>query len=734
MFKLKTFGGLELRDDAGEPVEALAGRTQPLALLAYLAVEGAGEQIAREQLVALFWPDRPKGRARNSLRSTLYQLRRATDPPLVGGAGEARVGVRGETLETDHAAFQQAVATDDHARALELYRGLFLAGVHLEGARPFERWVDRRRRRCRQQAYEAALTLGNSARGAGDLAAAEEAFRQALDLAPLREEPARALLRTLAERGRPADALQLYEAFRERREAELELPPSDELKELVEELRQTPPPASPAAGDRSVAVLPFEAIGTEDPGPIAEGLHSDLLTRLSNVSGLEVISATSVERYRDTDLPLPAIAEGLGVNWVVEGGVQRTDQAIRVHAQLIDPRSDTHAWADSYRRELTPANLFDLQSEITTKIARSLEAELSRAEQQRVEQRPTDDLDAYRMYVQGRQQLARRRFGSLDHVEAAVRSFRRAIERDSTFALAWAGLADAAALAPRLTLDATVPFELDPEVAARRALELGPDLAEAHASMGHVHLLNMEAPAARQELRRAIDLKPSYWEAHHWLGELYLKTGRAEQALDHLRLALELNPQHALARHWLYDAYRATGQLEKSLEEARRQRRMGLEEGSAVEGEVRALMAMGRLEEARQLAEGQIADGGIETIWGGWLRAYLAEILTAQGDTAAARAYLDELRAPDVPPRWLAWAYAGLGRTEEAVETYGRLEREDWGLIGPIYHLRYWKSLPDNEPLREDPRFRELIHEANRAWGLNSDGSFPSGAGTESAE
>lgn len=125
----------------------------------------------------------------------------------------------------------------------------------------------------------------------------------------------------------------------------------------------------PQLGDRSIAVLPFEALGQAEPDAFTEGMHDDLLARLSNASDLKVISRTAVQQYRDTEMTTGEIARELGVRWVLEGGVQEMGEEIQVNAQLIDPRTETHAWADNYRRNLTAANLFDLQSEITKRIA-----------------------------------------------------------------------------------------------------------------------------------------------------------------------------------------------------------------------------------------------------------------------------------------------------------------------------------------------------------------------------
>ena len=501
--------------------------------------------------------------------------------------------------------------------------------------------------------------------------------------------------------------------------------------------------SEPQAGERSIAVLPFRSIGRGEPSALGEGMHDALLTRLSNVSGLKVISRTSVRQYRETDKTTAQIARELGVKWVVEGAFQEMDDEIQVNAQLIDPRTDTHRWAASYRRNLTTGGLFDLQSELTKEVTYSLEAELTPGEKNRVERRPTRDLDAYRLYTEGRRKLGRRSFDVEPGrtVEEAAASFQLAIERDGDFALAWAGLADAAVVhqrmlkwtelatdpdtAERIGLTATALKDLpDPEEAARRALELDPELAEAHASIGVLRLEQMDAPSAADALHRSADLKPSYWEAHHWLGELYLKIGQPRRALEHITLAVELNPRHAFARHWLYDAYLAVGEAEKSLQEARRQQGMGLEDRLAIMGEVRALTNLGRTRAARELAEEEIAEVGIETIWGGWAGAYLVQILAAEDEEERAREYLRQLVASAAGPGMIAWAHAGLGDGNEAVRTYREMDPKAWSLIGVTHAIRYPYAVGLNA-LEDASGYADLLRLMNGAWGLNPDGSLP---------
>jgi TolB-like protein/Tfp pilus assembly protein PilF len=474
--------------------------------------------------------------------------------------------------------------------------------------------------------------------------------------------------------------------------------------------------------DRSIAVLPFNNLsGTDEITSITRGIHDDLLTRLSNIGDLRVTSRTSVAHYRDTDLALPIIADSLGVRWIMVGGVQQGGDQIQVNAQLIDPQTDANVWADSYRRELTAENLFAIQEDITGEIAEALRAELSESEEERIANSPTRNLEAYQLYIQGRRELARRVYPLDEHALRAIELFRNAIEQDSSFALAWTGLADANI--DELPDSLKLP-NVNQKKAAQRALELDPNLAEAHAAMGHVHLREMNGPAAVQQLKRALELKPSYWEAHHLLGVFYLKTGRVKEALDHLELAVELNPQHARARHGLYDAYLASGQAKKSLNEARKQQRLGLEETSAIGGAVRALFGLGQLDEARRLAEEQISDPDVPEGWKDWFRAYLVSINSKAGHTDQSQKYLSQLQEEGEDPAQLGQAYAALGKTDLALKAYQQLSDEGWGRLGPSIEFRYG-ILYDLGPLSQDPRYEELIQKANRAWGLNPDGSIP---------
>lgn len=468
----------------------------------------------------------------------------------------------------------------------------------------------------------------------------------------------------------------------------------------------------PTISDRSVAVLPFQTLGDSSAVGLTEGLHSNLITRLQRVGELTVIARPSVTRYRDSDKPLSQVADELNARWIVTADVQTSGDQVQVNPRLVDPRTGTERWSNRYRRELSSQEVFAVQGEITREVAEALQAQLASDERERVGRQPTGDLGAYRLYAQGRRELQRR---SQADVERAVRLFREAIERDSSFAEAWAGLADAAGH-EWWGYEGYDTLGVSPEQAARRALRLAPDLAETHASMGLVHYRHRNGPAALRELQRAVELKPSYAEAHNWLGLLHLVLGRPEQALQHLELARDLNPRHLLARHYLYDTYVMMGQPERALSEIQEQERRYPEYIGPHVAKARALYLLGRFEEAKVVLRERLL--GEHPVY----EAYMAVVEAALGDSASARERVGEITGREVPPYVPVFAHAAVGDTEKTIESFQAIE--DWRYI-PNVVLRYEKFPEAMSRMRDDPRYDSLIREVNRYWGLNADGSLP---------
>lgn len=478
---------------------------------------------------------------------------------------------------------------------------------------------------------------------------------------------------------------------------------------LLERGEGGPASDSPRPG---VAVLPFEAVGDEPPEELSAGLHSDLLTRLSNVGGLKVVSGTSVQRYRGSGLAIGEIARELGVGWIVEGSVQQAGDRIQVNVQLIDAGSDAHAWAHTYRRALDVEDLgsvFEVQADITTNVARALGERLTAEERRRVDQRPTADLAAFRHYVEGRRHLEER---TVERLTLAVASFRRALERDSTFALAWAGLADAVDLARTygVTLAVDVP---EPEAAARRAVELAPDLGEAHASLGRM-IFRDDVPGAVRELRRAVELQPSYAQAHHWLGYLELAFGDLERARDHVTLATELNPRLLPARGNVARVLTAERSYGAALTTSRAVMAEASEwERGAALDELTALYHLDRWDELRGAARRHAEQGsGFEDV----SRTYLALADAAEGDTTAARRALGSIRHPF----YAGLLHAAIGDTDAAFAAWD--QELDGAPRGPWYVTAWRYYFPEVlAPVRADPRFAKLIRDVRAEWGIDTD-------------
>jgi TolB-like protein/Flp pilus assembly protein TadD len=290
----------------------------------------------------------------------------------------------------------------------------------------------------------------------------------------------------------------------------------------------------------SIAVLPFENRSDQrEDAFFVDGIHDDILTQLAKVSALKVISRTSVERFRETRLPLKDVAEQLGVGRIVEGGVQRAGKRVRITVQLIDTATDTHVWAESYDRELTAANIFAIQSDVATAIAAALQATLTSGEKASVGAVPTTNLDAWEAYQLGAQRMAKRNSEALTEAE---RFFRKAIALDPKFALAYVGLADTLELQVSYSGAPEEPAKVQAETALANAMKLDPNLAEAWASSASLAAANENYDRAEQMYLRAIQLNPNYATAHHWYGGFLAGRGRMGEALEQARLAVELDP------------------------------------------------------------------------------------------------------------------------------------------------------------------------------------------------
>ncbi|HYJ79038.1 MAG TPA: hypothetical protein VEW03_05530, partial [Longimicrobiaceae bacterium] len=321
-------------------------------------------------------------------------------------------------------------------------------------------------------------------------------------------------------------------------------------------------PASALPSRKSIAVLPFVNMSADAENEyFSDGITEDILTRLSKVSGLRVISRTSVIGYKNTTKTVPQIATELGVAHVLEGSVRRAGNRVRISVQLIDAATDEHLWAETYDRELT--DVFAIQSEISRHITDALQVQLSRAEGARLARSGTGSLAAYDLYLKGRDLLRRPTTGpqeARDNVNAAMALFREALREDTAYALAYAGLAQAYGARTELPMQA----RYDSAVAmARRAIRLDPELAEGHAQLGFAYAITWDWDRSDAEMRRALELDPNHTAAISALAEALVGRGELAAALRERVRAVRLEPTEALRYFEVGYTYRLLGDYDR---------------------------------------------------------------------------------------------------------------------------------------------------------------------------
>lgn len=331
-------------------------------------------------------------------------------------------------------------------------------------------------------------------------------------------------------------------------------------------LRSKDDPAIESIARGSIAVLPFSSRSTDEENQyFADGIHDDILTRLADVESLRVISRTSVNEYRDTNKNMRQIGRELGAATIVEGAVQRSGNQVRITVQLIDATTDQHIWAESYDKALTIENVFEIQSEISAKIASALRAALTPEDQQRLASIPTNNIEAYAEYVKGRGNLSARNFTSLQDARA---QFQRAIELDPEYAQAHAALAQSVlvTLSNHKTIPQSEAFSIA-EGAIEKALSVDPELAEAYAARGLLQMMQWESTRsgagnidAASSFQRALDLSPSLADAYVWFASLRQAEGEIDAAIDLMTKALTIDPLSRIPYVNLPSLYASRGQ------------------------------------------------------------------------------------------------------------------------------------------------------------------------------
>lgn len=457
------------------------------------------------------------------------------------------------------------------------------------------------------------------------------------------------------------------------------------------------------ASESSIVVLPFLNLSADEGNEyFADGLTEEIITRLSAIPDLKVISRTSAMHYKGSRESLREIARELNVTHVLEGSVRRSDSSVRISAQLIDARTDAHVWADSYEDNLQVA--FRVQEDIARDVANTLELELGDQARRRIGRRGTRDAEAYEFYRRGRFFWALRT--PAGH-EQAIGYFERAIARDSSYADAYAGLADAYLTAWQLATSTRSEEEAYSRFrwAAERAVSMDDESADAHTSYAVALWWKRDWPGAERELRRAIELNPGHATARSWYSLLLRGMGRPTEARDEARRAHELDPFAVVVS--TIDAWNCYLDHDDDCAVERLGRvthigtYAGAWDGLAISYARKEMFdsAMYAVRTAMQLAPERhdfLAD--------------LAFVEALEGDVPAARETIGRAELQPREPFNIARAYVALGERDSA---FAWLERANWK-----WPHRAVLSDPALDPVRADPRFARLSERVAREMGL----------------
>ena len=449
---------------------------------------------------------------------------------------------------------------------------------------------------------------------------------------------------------------------------------------------------------KSIAVLPLKNLsGDPTQDYLADGMTEALIGRLSRIHDLRVISRTSVMQLKDTKLSVPEIAKTLSVDAVVEGSVMREGNRIRVHAQLIRGATDVHFWSEEYDRELP--DVLALESDVAQSITNKVQITVTGQERSRlVAARPVAP-EVYESYLKGMYAYG----DTKADVEKSIADFQEAIRKDATFAPAYLGLAEAYDGLGTVMVGGS-PSETRPKVisAARKALELDPNLAEAHVLLASTYQKQWHWLDAEAEYKRALELNPNDATAHEGFAAWLMCQGRTDEALAWARRARELDPLGNFDRTiaWiLFMAHR----YDDAIREARSVLAVHPDSAGSYLTLGFALMGNGQSQEAIPVLEKSVSmvnrsPGPVGLLASAYARA---------GHRAEAIRLIDELKRRRetgyVPTGAFINAYLGLADYDEAFVWFERAYQEQSNI------LQYLKVHPFFDPVRNDPRFVDLV-------------------------
>ncbi|NQT64106.1 MAG: hypothetical protein HQ556_14195 [Candidatus Marinimicrobia bacterium] len=451
-----------------------------------------------------------------------------------------------------------------------------------------------------------------------------------------------------------------------------------------------PPAAEPIT---SIAVLPLENL-MNDPNQdyFVDGLHEALITSLSKIGNLRVISRTSVMQYKEHPKSLDEIAEELNVEALIEGSVFKSENEVRITAQLLGMKPERHLWAESYDRELK--DILRLHSEVALAIAAEIEISLVPEEKGRLEKETTDSYTAYDNYLQARFHWAKR---TKESTWKAVDYYKKALEIDSSYALAYSGLADCYTVDAGGLLGISIE-ESDEKTRtfARKALELDSSLAEPHSALAQILWLHdWDLAGADREFRRALELNPNDATSLRRYAWILPVMNKPDESIQRINQAMQLDPLSLITNMDMGALLYTTRNYEAAIEQCLKTLEMDPDNDYSRHWLAMSYLIMGMNQKAISAWEKN------EATWSTWY------LYLAKGDLKAAREMLEneikEVGQDRYEFVYWGFKYVSLGDLDKAFEMFDKAyeAKSPW-----LIYVNVW---PELDPIRNDPRYDALI-------------------------
>jgi TolB-like protein/Tfp pilus assembly protein PilF len=458
----------------------------------------------------------------------------------------------------------------------------------------------------------------------------------------------------------------------------------------------------------SLAVMPFiNAAADQEMEYLSDGLTESIINSLSQLSGLRVMARSTVFRYKGSEFDPQEVGRKLNVRALLLGRVVQLRDRLSVRTELVDVADGAQVWGNHYSRN--SSDILAIQEELASEISAELRLKLTDEERERLRKRYTENTEAFHSYLKGRYHLNKR---TARAIRKAIEYFREAIEFDPTYALAYAGLADAYTLLGSAGYDASDPAEImsRAKAAALRALEIDDALAEAHTSLAFIKFrVDWDWAGAEKEFARAVELKPGLAAAHHWYALYLSAVGRHSEGIEEIKRAQELDPLSLIITSASGRIFHFARDYDRALEEYRKALEMDAGYGEAYfnlgltyEQKRMYSEAIAALQKALTLSDNRTV-----------MLAVLGHIYSMAGKQDDARRVLAQLndlsKQGKASPLEMAIVHAGLDETDQAFELLERALEEH---SGPLVYL---KVEPFYDSLRADARYHDLLRRMNLA-------------------